>query len=549
MKWQGCHFCEGGLVVFGILKILLLEMHLTPHSVPMLAGRLLVVDDEENVLHAVCRVMKPGGWVVHTAHGGEEGLELFHQLKPEVVISDYRMPGMDGVEFLSQVRAIDSKTQCILLTGLIEQFAAKNILPEALDFRFIFKPWNETQFFLTVQGAFKQHALEKENEHLHNLTQQQNTRLQASNLLLEQKVSERTQQLSVAKREWESTFDSLETPLALVDIGSLRLRRINRAYARQAGRAVSDVLEREPCFAFLFGRDAPCINCPLPQAGQCLHLGGLQAEIRHNDRTIHLYIHPMEEREIAICSYHDVTEERAMYKRLAEAEKMVAVGHLAGGVAHEINNPLSAILAFAQLMKREEGREAKDIEIFGLIESSALRCKKIVESLLQLSRKPRLEDKQLLNLRSCVEDALLLFRPQVMDFPQVTLAFSAEPELPQIYGDVGQISQVILNLLQNGLHALKDSAGVLNVKVGRKENDCFFSISDNGVGISQEHLPHIFEPHFTTKPVGQGTGLGLSVAYRIVNDHRGKFEVETKTGVGTTFWVFFPAQFQESEEA
>lgn len=238
-----------------------------------------------------------------------------------------------------------------------------------------------------------------------------------------------------------------------------------------------------------------------------------------------------------------------MYKRLAEAEKMVAVGHLAGGVAHEINNPLSAILAFAQLMKREEGREAKDIEIFGLIESSALRCKKIVESLLQLSRKPRLEDKQLLNLRSCVEDALLLFRPQVMDFPQVTLAFSAEPELPQIYGDVGQISQVILNLLQNGLHALKDSAGVLNVKVGRKENDCFFSISDNGVGISQEHLPHIFEPHFTTKPVGQGTGLGLSVAYRIVNDHRGKFEVETKTGVGTTFWVFFPAQFQESEEA
>jgi two-component system NtrC family sensor kinase len=514
------------------------------------AGSLLIVDDEENVLRAVRRVMKPGGWAVYTAPSGEEGLELFHKVKPEVVISDYRMPGMDGVEFLSKISAIDPKTQCIMLSGLIEQFASKSVVPDALVSRFIFKPWNETQFFLTVQSAFKQYALEKENEHLHSLTQQQNDKLQASNVLLEQKVSERTQQLSVAKREWESTFDSLENPLALVDVDSLRLRRINRAYARQARRAVSDVLERQRCFAFLFNRESPCINCPLPQAKQSLHLGRvLQAEIRHNDRTINLHIHPMEEREIAICSYYDVTEERAMYRRLAEAEKMVAVGHLAGGVAHEINNPLSGILAFVQLMKREEGRNQSELELFGLIEESALRCKRIVESLLQLSRKPRLEDRQWLNLGRCVEDALLLFRPQVMELPQVTLAFSAEPNLPQIYGDVGQISQVILNLLQNGLHALQNQAGVLNVKVGQKDEQCFLSISDNGMGILEEHLPHIFEPHFTTKAVGQGTGLGLSIAYRIVSDHGGKFELETKVGSGATFWVFFPAKLQGSEEA
>jgi two-component system NtrC family sensor kinase len=494
--------------------------------------------------------MKPGGWVLHTAPGGEEGLEVFQKVKPEVVISDYRMHGMDGVEFLSRVRAEDSKTQCIMLTGLIEQFAAKDVFLEALVFRFIFKPWNETQFFLTVQGAFRQYALEKENERLHHLTQQQNSTLQESNLLLEQKVSERTRQLSVAKREWEGTFDSIETPLSLVDIDSLRLRRINRAYAREAGRAVSDVSHRQHCFAFLFNRDSPCVNCPLPQAKQSLRFErALQAEIRHNDRTINLHIHSMDEREIAICSYYDVTEERAMYRQLAEADKMVAVGNLAGGVAHEINNPLSGILGFAQLMKREEGRTQKDIELFGLIEESALRCKRIVESLLQLSRKPQLGDKRLLDLRRCVEDALLLFRPQVMDCPQVTLAFSAEPELPQIYGDVGQISQVILNLLHNGFHALKNSAGVLSVKVGRRGEHCFFSISDNGVGISEEHVARIFEPHFTTKPVGQGTGLGLSIAYRIVSDHDGKFEVETKPGVGTTFWVFFPTQFQRSEEA
>jgi len=532
------------------VKALFREMPLTPNPVPSSAGRLLVVDDEENVLNAVCRLMRPGGWALYTAPGGKQGLEIFQKVKPEVVISDYRMYGMDGVELLTRIRAIDPKTQCIILTGLIEQFAAKDAFPEALVFRFIFKPWNETQFFLTVQGAFKQHSLEKENERLHSLTQQQNAHLQTSNMLLEQKISERTQQLSVAKREWESTFDAIQAPLALVELGSLRLRRVNRAYAQYAGREVQEVVKRPHCFDFLFKRELPCVNCPLPQAKQTPpQKWPLQAEVRHDDRAFNLYIHSMEEKEIVVCSYHDITEERALSRRLAEAEKMVAIGHLAGGVAHEINNPLAGILGFAQLMKQEEGRTRSDLERFGLIEEGALRCKRIVESLLRLSRKPHLEDKQLLDLGRCVEDTLSLFSLQIVDCPQVMLEFFAEPALPKIYGDAGQISQVILNLLQNGLYALRDHAGVLSVKVGRKEESCFFSISDNGVGISEEHRAHIFEPHFTTKPVGQGTGLGLSIAYRIVNEHGGRFEVETELGKGTSFRVFFPVHPQESEGA
>ncbi|MCL2012859.1 MAG: ATP-binding protein [Cystobacterineae bacterium] len=517
---------------------------MTPHSV---ASRLLVVGEQENILHAVCRVMQPGGWVVHTALNGEEGLELFRQVEPQVVISAYPMPDMEGMEFLLKIRAMDPKVQCIVLAALGEQ-SVKSAVSKGLVFRFIFKPWNETQFFLTVQSAFKQYALEKENEHLFGLTHQQNADLRAFNLMLEQKVLERTQQLSVAKREWESTFDSIETPLALVDTDSLRLRRINRAYARQAQRAVGEVSERQRCFAFLFGRELPCLNCPLPQK-QSLGLGQtLQAEIRHNDRIINLYLYSMDEGKVAICSYRDISEERAMYKRLAEAEKMVAVGHLAGGVAHEINNPLSGILAFVQLMKRERGRSQNDLELFGLIEESALRCKRIVESLLQLSRKPQLEDKRLVDFGRCVEDAVVLFRAQVIDLPKVKVRSACEANLPKVYGDFGQIGQVVLSLLQNGLHSLKDNVGVLDVKVGLKEDQCFFSISDNGEGISEKHLPHIFEPHFTTKPVGKGTGLGLSIAYRIVNDHGGKFEVKSEVGIGTTFWVFFPAQLQRGDE-
>jgi len=524
-------------------------VELTPNFEPFSEGRLLVVDDDEHVLNAVCRLMKAGGWEIHTALGGEEGLELFNQLRPQVVISSYQMHGMDGTAFLSKIHAIDSKAQCIVLTSLLEQLATQDTALEALVFRFVFKPWNETQFFLTVQSAFKQYALESENELFHGLTYQQNLDLRAFNLRLEQKILERTQQLSVAKREWESTFDAIETPLALVDTEDLRLRRINRAYAQQAQRAVGEVSERQRCYAFLFGRESVCAECPLSPGKENLRHGKtLQAEIRNNDRIINLHVYPMDEGKVSICSYRDISEERAMYRRLAETEKMVAVGHLAGGVAHEINNPLSGILAFIQLMKRDEWRTPRDMELCGLIEESALRCKRIVESLLQFSRKSRIEDKRLLDLGKCVEDAVVLFRAQVLDFPKAAVVFSTERKLPKVYGHAGQIGQVVLTLLQNGLQALKENVGTLSVKVGQRDSDCFFSISDDGIGIAEAHLPHIFEPHFTTKPVGKGTGLGLSIAYQIVNDHGGKIEVKTAAGIGTTFEVLFPAQCEGGDK-
>jgi|GEM_PF-317361 len=530
-----------------VLKnILAQEIALTSDFAAYSEGGLLVVDDDENVLNVVCRIMKAGNWAIHTACGGEEALEVFHRVKPQVVISNCQMAGMDGVVFLSKVHEADSKVQCIVLTSLLEQLATHNLALEALVFRFIFKPWNERQFFLTVQSAFKQYAFE--SEHFSGVVDREKAELQAFNLKLEQKIFERTQQLSAAKREWETTFDAIETPLALVETKDLRLRRINRAYAQYAQREVSEVSGYQRCFAFLFGRDTACEGCPLSKEKESFFLEkGLQAEIRQNNRTIDLKVYPMESGKISICSYRDISEEREMQRRLAEAEKMVAMGRLAGGVAHEINNPLSGILAFVQLMKRGNGRSTKDMELLGLMEVSALRCKRIVESLLQFSRKSRPEDKRLVDFGRCVEDVVVLFRAQAIDFPKLTVEFSVEPNLPHVDGNFGEIGQIVLGLLQNGLYALKDGIGTLSVKVGQREDYCFVSVSDDGIGIPEEHLSHIFEPHFTTKPVGKGTGLGLSIAYQIVSEHGGKFEVKSEVGVGTTFWVFFPAQFQETK--
>jgi two-component system NtrC family sensor kinase len=209
-------------------------------------------------------------------------------------------------------------------------------------------------------------------------------------------------------------------------------------------------------------------------------------------------------------------------------------------VAHEINNPLGGILAFSQLMKRDAGRSADDYEALEMIESSALRCKRIVESLLKFSRRSREEDRRALDVNRCVEDAVVLFRAQLKGAPEAKLELKLADGLPQLYGDSVQLGQVVLNLLQNALQALPGQRGALTVETARTDGRLAIVVRDTGTGIRPEHLPHIFEPSFTTKPPGEGTGLGLAIAYRIIEDHGGNFTVASEPGAGSTFTVHLP---------
>ena len=499
------------------------------------SGRLLLVDDEENILRSLRRVLRRGDWSVETAPDGEKALELFARFQPAVVISDFRMPGMNGVEFLARVKEIAPRTQRIMLTGQADQQAIEEAINRSEVFRFITKPWNDAQLILTVKSAFEQHTLVSENERLYELTQEQNTELRRLNAALEARVQQRTQMLSRAKREWELTFDAIDSPLAVIDSDTYAIRRVNLAGAKVSNRQFPDIMKMK-CHAFLFGFDKPCPGCKINSAVDATW------EFPVGERTWTAQSYPMEAEAAAVCHYRDVTEERALTRRLIESEKMIAIGNLAGGVAHEINNPLGGILAFSQLMKRDAGRSVQDIESLDLIEESALRCKRIVESLLKFSRRSKVEDRRSFDLSRCVEDAAVLFRAQIKKYPKAKLEAELAQGLPGVYGDPGQLGQVVLNLLQNALQALPDGEGLLKVVTGRRDGHCFFTVSDSGCGILEEHLPRIFEPHFTTKPPGEGTGLGLSIAYRIVEDHGGHFVVESKVNEGSAFTVMIPVQ-------
>jgi two-component system, NtrC family, sensor kinase len=359
---------------------------------------------------------------------------------------------------------------------------------------------------------------------------------------LEAKVQERTLLLQRAKRDWEATFDAMSTPVALVRRDRTVLRA-NRAYARVAGVEVRNVPGRV-CHQVLLGRATPCAACPLddafagsPRSVEIVGRNGSMLRVR-------AFNSPEATEQVAACVYEDVTAEREQKRRLMLAEKMSAIGRLAGSVAHEINNPLGAILAFSQIMQREGGRSTEDAEALKLIEESALRCKRIVGSLLTFSRRAPLQ-RVLMDVRQAIDDACLLFRTQLNAHPRATLAVRIAPDLPEILGDRTHLEQALHNILENALQSLPEGVGSIEVVAEAREAGLVLTVSDSGCGILESDLPHIFEPSFTTKPPAEGTGLGLAVVYGIIEEHGGRIDVVSTLGKGSTFTITLP-RFEES---
>lgn len=491
--------------------------------------RVLLVDDDPAVLVALERTLRRGGVQTRSELSGMAALDALDTFQPDVVISDHGMPGLNGVDFLARVKTRSPHAQRILLTGGDGPEMIEAAVSESEVYRLMFKPWNDVHLLMTVRGALEHRALAVEVARLHRLTQDRNVELEA-------KVQSRTEALSSAKREWELTFDAIDSPIVLVQHDDFVVRRANRAAAKLGNFPVTSLNSGAHCHQVLFGKTTRCEGCPV--SGELKT--PMTVEIHHSERTFVVRAHPMEGSKVVACHYHEVTAERLMTQRLMESDKMSAIGSLAGGVAHEINNPLSGILGFSQIMKRQPGRSEADLESLQVIEESAHRCKRIVESLLKVSRRSRVEDRRLFDLTKCVEDTVTLFRGEARRHPRLKLVTRLNPELPDVFGDPSQISQVVLNLLQNGLQALPAAQGELEVVTGRRDSDCYFSVRDSGMGIAAEHLPRIFDPLFTTKPPGEGTGLGLAISRRIVTDHGGHLTVETTPGKGTTFTTSIP---------
>ncbi len=240
----------------------------------------------------------------------------------------------------------------------------------------------------------------------------------------------------------------------------------------------------------------------------------------------------------------DITEQRKIEKdkmrfqdHLIQSEKMISLGRLAGGVAHEINNPLTSILGFSQLMQKDVPSSSSQYEELKIIEKSVLRCKDIVQSLLIYSR---FDDYSFnnVNINDVINNTLTLIGYQLM-LKKIKITKCLAENLPAISGNQQKLEQVIINMIYNAKDSMPDG-GDLIISTRATKGRVSIIFKDTGVGIPSHIRNHIFDPFFTSKPPGKGTGLGLSICVGIIKKHKGEIHVEHTSKKGTSFVVLIP---------
>jgi len=236
----------------------------------------------------------------------------------------------------------------------------------------------------------------------------------------------------------------------------------------------------------------------------------------------------------------DITEERTLFEQVTRREKLAALGEMVGGVAHEMNSPLTGILAFAQLLQAQQASGDDSRRAVETIVNEAKRAARIVGKLLTFARQNPPE-RMPTDINQVLLDTIEL-RRYPLKMQQIHLQTDLSPSLPMTWADPFQLQQVFINLLSNAEQALAMQTGsrLATVKTSRRGELLVVTVTDTGPGIAAEHLPHIFNPFYTTKPRGIGTGLGLSISFGIVREHGGTLRVYSEPGKGATFEVLLP---------
>ncbi|MHB9111424.1 MAG: ATP-binding protein [Thermoleophilia bacterium] len=353
-----------------------------------------------------------------------------------------------------------------------------------------------------------------------------------------------------AKKAWETTFDSMTDGVSVHDT-NFKIVHANRAMAELLGITKGELVG-SICYKAIHHSGIPLIQCPQKEVINTGESVSIEIEDPALKKIFRFSVNPVFDADGTVVGLvhvmRDITERKLLREQLLQSEKMAAVGQLVSGVAHELNNPLTGVIGYSQLMLRkcEENHGTPSPDDIRSILTEAQRASKIVQNLLAFSRKYK-PQKTLIDINQAIHSVLNL-RAYEMSLNNITVETDFNAGLPRIMADLHQIEQVILNLLNNAMQAVAESgrAGVIGISTRADGDKIYINVTDSGDGIVAGNQGRIFEPFFTTREVGQGTGLGLSICYGIVEEHGGNIRVASRKGSGTTMTVELPAAAQTS---
>ncbi|HSL38815.1 MAG TPA: ATP-binding protein [Desulforhopalus sp.] len=370
---------------------------------------------------------------------------------------------------------------------------------------------------------------------------------------LQQKVEQlktSNQELEKKRKEIQAVLDGI-TDLMVVLSEDLRIQQVNHVFSDWFPGV--DPIGRH-CYLVFRGQSSRCDDCPALRA---LDLDKIVKDLciyKVNDKFRHfdiiaspLKMSPTSERSVLLFK-RDVTLDKEFQAQFYQAEKMATSGALAAGVAHEINNPLTAISGFAEGLQRGLGRVEERLspeimddfkEYTNTILKECIRCRDIVQTLLTFSR-PKASSLWPVDLNQCVSDTLFLLKHHFKERHGISLNTTLAEDLPKILGDESQLKQVIINLVTNAFDAIAEGGEITIVTAAAANGGVELTIADTGCGIPVALQEKLFEPFFTTKPVGKGIGIGLSTCFTIVKHHRGEITVNSEEGKGASFKVALP---------
>ncbi|MBC8433005.1 MAG: response regulator [Desulfobacterales bacterium] len=506
--------------------------------------KVLFIDDDEGIRKVISIALEDVGYNMLTAADGQKGIELCQKHSPQIIITDIRMPGMDGIEVLKSIKKTDPDKEVIVTTGFGEiEYAIQALQLDASDF--ITKPINDSALQVALERAKQRYNTRKE--------------LKDYTALIEERWMSTAEELAKLINFQEKLIESSIDGIAGCDKDG-KIIVFNKSMEQMLGydsqkaigkKFISQLFEKGKWEALeekIYSEEHGGKNRLLLYETYLISKAKIEIPVQLSAAAL-----VRENKEIGVVAFfrdlrkiRRLEQEFADQARLLHQDKMISLGKLSASVVHEINNPLTGVLNYIRLMIKILGRDsfsAEQIQKFnkylGLMESEVGHCSDIVSSLLAFARKSELEFGEV-NIKDLLQKCLIL-SDHKLTLQNIQINTVLYSEIPKVTGDFNQLQQCILNLIFNAADAMPEG-GLLTIESSFHPESRLVKImvADTGCGIAPKDLPKIFDPFFSTKEEGKGLGLGLSVAYGIIARHKGVIEAKSEPGKGTVLTITLP---------